>query len=92
MSPLGCSELTIIRKRLYRIYYTVFDDNTHRRIVEELEKRYGKVVEHKSIVHPEFRYLEIFNETPGLEEEIASVVKALAGVMGVKVDWIEIKK
>lgn len=91
-SLLGCRALTIIRKRLYRIYYTVFDDKTHRRIVEELEKRYGKVVEHKSIVHPEFHYLELFNETPGLEDEIASTVKAIAGVMGVKVDWIEIKK
>lgn len=84
--------MAIIRKRLYRVYYTVFDDQVHRKIVEELEKRFGKVVEHKSIVHPEFRYLELFNETPGLEEEIAATVKAIAGVMGVKVDWIEIKK
>ncbi|GAB6147850.1 hypothetical protein JCM10135_03910 [Stetteria hydrogenophila] len=85
--------MAIVRKRLYRIYYTLFDDDKHKLIVAELKKRYGRVVDHKSIVHPEFHYVELFNETPGLEEEIASLIKSkAANAMGVKVDWIEIRK
>ena len=84
--------MTIIRKRLYRVYYNTFDDDAHRRVVEELRKRFGEVVEHESRVHPEFRFVEILNTTPGLEDEIAETVKGVAGVMHVKVDWIEIRK
>lgn len=84
--------MSVVRKRLYRIYYTTFDDDAHRRIVEELERRYGKVIEHKSIVHPEFRYIELLNETPGREGEIAAIIKSAPGVVGVKVDWIEVKR
>ncbi|MCE4602121.1 MAG: hypothetical protein F7C08_01995 [Desulfurococcales archaeon] len=76
-------------KRLYRVYYTTYSDDVHRRIINEIESRYGfKVVEHPSRVHPEFRFIEIYTEREGMEEELVSLVKNIAGTMYVRVDWI----
>ena len=84
--------MTVIRKRIYRVYYNVYDDEAHSRAVEELRRRFGRVVDHPSRVHPEFRFVEILVETPGLEEEIARIIRDSARAEGVKVDWIEIRK
>ena len=76
-------------KRLYRVYYTTYSDDVHKRIIEEIERRYGfKVVEHPSRVHPEFRFIEVYTEREGMEEELAGLVKNIAGTMYVRVDWI----
>ncbi len=78
-------------RRLYRVYYTVFDDGAHENVVKAL-REYGEVVYHPSRVHPEFRFVEVITDRPGLEDEIAETVKSTAGVMHVKVDWIDTSK
>ena len=78
-------------KKLYRIYYTTYDDNIHNLVVEELRKRFSPhVLVHKSRVHPEFRFIEVLTEDEGREEEIRDIVKNLAGTMYVRVDWISL--
>ncbi len=80
-------------KRLYRVYYNTFDDSLHEKVKESLREKYkAEIVDHKSIVHPDFRYIELLLETPGLEEEIRDHVRALIGSMYVKVDWIDTSK
>lgn len=84
--------MTVIRKRLYRIYYNIYDDVAHERAIEALRERFGRVVDHKSRVHPEFRFVEVLVEEPGLEEDIARTIREACGAEDVKVDWIEIRK
>lgn len=79
-------------RKLYRVYYTTYDDGVHRRVLEELRKRYGNVVDKKSRVLQEFRFIEIYIDKEGLSDEIASVVRSVPGVTGVKVDWIDTSK
>lgn len=80
-------------KRLYRIYYNTFDEEAHARVKMELREKYGaEIVEHESRLHPDFRYIELLLETPGLEEEIRDLVRGLIGSMYVKVDWIDTTK
>ena len=77
-------------RRLYRIYYSVFDDNLHREVIRELEQRYGaKVVDHPSRVLPDFRFVELLLDKPGLEKEIEELVRSKLSVSTVKVDWID---
>jgi len=79
-------------RRLYRVYYTVYDDSLHEKILEELKKRYGRVASKPSRVLPEFRFIEIYIDKEGLSGEIASIVESFKGVSGVKVDWIDTTK
>ncbi|MEB3789624.1 MAG: hypothetical protein GSR72_07015 [Desulfurococcales archaeon] len=80
-------------KKLYRIYYNTFDADLHEKVKKLLEERYkAKIVEHKSMLHPDFRYLELYVDTPGLEEEISNLVKTILGSIHVKVDWIDTSK
>lgn len=77
-------------RRLYRIYYTVYDDNAHRRVVEELKSEFKvEVVDHPSRVLPEFRFLELLLSEPGREDDIRRVVERVIGGGSVKVDWID---
>ena len=77
-------------RRLYRIYYSVYDDNLHREVVEELKQKYGaQVVDHPSRVLPDFRFVELYLDKPGLEKEIEGLVRSKLSVGSVKVDWID---
>ncbi|MEB3788153.1 MAG: hypothetical protein GSR78_05280 [Desulfurococcales archaeon] len=77
-------------KRLYRVYYNTFDDEIHERVKREIEERIGgRVVDHPSRVHREFRFIEVYTEDKGREDEIRDLVRSLAGTMYVRVDWIE---
>ncbi len=77
-------------KKLYRIYYNTYDEDLHERVKETLRERYNaEIIEHKSRLHPDFRYIELLLEKPGLEEEISSLVKNIVGSIHVKVDWID---
>ncbi len=77
-------------KRLYRIYYSVFDPEKHKLVLRTLESQYGvKVVDHPSIVHPDFHFVELLLDKPGLTEEIQDLVRSVLGVLHVKVDWID---
>ncbi len=76
-------------KRLYRIYYNTYDDSVHSRVIEALEREFdGRVVDHPSKVVPEFRFVELLVDRPGLEERIRELVSSIAG-SNVKVDWID---
>ena len=74
-------------KRLYRIYYNTYSDEVHERVKRALSTL-GNVVDHPSRVHPEFRFVELLVEEPGLEDKIRSLA-AQAGVKNVKVDYID---
>ncbi len=74
-------------KKLYRIYYNTYSDEVHERVKQALSTL-GNVVDHPSRVHPEFRFVELLVEEPGLEEKIRSLA-AQAGVKNVKVDYID---
>ncbi len=78
-------------KKLYRVYYTTYSDDVHRRVIREIEERYGyRIVDHPSRVHPEFRFIEVYAEDEGREEELRDLVRSLVGSMYVRVDRISI--
>lgn len=77
-------------RKLYRVYYNTYSDELHKRVVEELSRRFGvRVIDYGSRVAVGFRFLEVFLEEPGLEEEIRSIVSSVVGDVRVKVDWID---
>ena len=77
-------------RKLYRVYYNTYSDELHRRVVEELSRRFGvRVIDYRSRVAVGFRFLEVFLEKPGLEEEIRSIVSSVIGDVRVKVDWVD---
>jgi hypothetical protein len=77
-------------RKLYRVYYNTYSDELHRRVVEELSRRFGvRVIDYGSRVAVGFRFLEVFLEKPGLEEEIRSIVSSVIGDVRVKVDWVD---
>jgi len=77
-------------RKLYRVYYNTYSDELHRRVVEELSRRFGvRVIDYGSRVAVGFRFLEVFLEEPGVEEEIRSIVSSIIGDVRVKVDWID---
>ena len=79
-----------VHKRLYRIYYTEFDDGTHLRVLSALKEKYGvDPRDIKSIVAPEFRFVELPIERPGLEAELADLVRSITRSSYIKVDWID---
>jgi hypothetical protein len=77
-------------RKLYRVYYNTYSDELHRRVVEELSRRFGvRVIDRSSRVAVGFRFLEVFLDKPGFEEEIRSIVSSVIGDVRVKVDWID---
>lgn len=77
-------------KKLYRVYYNAYKDEDHKRVIEALRERLGaEIIDHPSRVVPEFRFIEVLLEEPGLEEEIRAIVSSLLGSERVKVDWID---
>lgn len=83
-------EVKGVHKKLYRIYYTTYDDNAHARVLELLKSRYGVTPrEEKSVVVPEFRFIELPIEQDGLSEEIKALVSEVVRSQYVKVDRID---
>jgi hypothetical protein len=79
-----------LHKRLYRIYYTTYDENLHRKVLEALTSRFNVTPrEIKSTVLPEFRFLELPLEKEGLEAELRQLVAEIVKSQYVKVDWID---
>jgi len=74
-------------KKLYRIYYNTYSDEVHESVKEALSSL-GEIVDHPSRVHPEFRFIELLVEEPGLEEKIRELA-AKAGVERLKIDYID---
>ncbi len=82
--------------KAYRVYYTTFDEELHKRIKEKLVKELGlEPIEHKSFIN-EFRFLEFRFEKknelkPGLEERIKEIVREVLGEDSyVRVDYINV--
>ena len=68
----------------------MFDDETHKKVLGELKSRYGvEVIDHPSVVNPEFRYVELLLPEPGRESDIRNIVSSIIGSSRVKVDWID---
>jgi len=80
----------ITMRRLYRIYYNIFDDKIHNEILKEIRESFNaEVIDHPSKVHSDFRFIEVFLDEPGHEDELAGIVKVKAETLHVKVDWID---
>ncbi len=79
-----------LHKRLYRIYYTAYDEDAHRRVIELLSSKYGVTPkEIRSSVAPEYRFIELPLDKDGLVDEIKSLVSDIVKSQYVKVDWID---
>lgn len=79
-------------KRLYRIYYNTYSDDKHRMVIEELKKRFScEVIDVKSTVLPEFRFLEVIYEADNKSREIEEIVRRIVGTRWVRVDRIKIE-
>lgn len=77
-------------RKLYRVYYTTFNDELHKRVVEELSRRFGvRVIDYTSRVAPGFRFVELLLQEPGREYEIKSIITSILGDVRVKVDWVD---
>ncbi|OYT59489.1 MAG: hypothetical protein B6U75_03695 [Desulfurococcales archaeon ex4484_217_1] len=75
--------------KVLRLYFTVFDEKAFNEVKEYLEKSFGRrnVIVHKSIVVPEFRYLEILNFDKDPEAVKKSIEENFK--LKVKVDVVE---
>ena len=65
--------------RVLRIYFTEFDNEKYGRVVNKLKSLGFKVVEHKSMLVPEFRYLEIMDfqgDPDTVRREIVPLIEA----------------
>jgi len=82
-------EASAVHKKLYRIYYASYDDKAHEEAKKVLKEKYGvEPKDIKSLVLPEFRFLELPLEKGGLEKEISDLVSSIVKSQYVKVDWI----
>ncbi len=74
--------------RIYRIYFTTYDDEEYREIINFLRNKFSSVKEIKSEVVPEFRFVEIRNikvDPKNLETELSKRFR-----LKFKVDEVEI--
>jgi hypothetical protein len=77
-------------KKLYRIYYTAFDDKINEIVVNELKEKYKTNINIiKSILVPEFRALELNLNKEGFSNEIKELVSSLTNSKYVRVDFID---
>ncbi|MCE4623603.1 MAG: hypothetical protein F7B11_02510 [Caldisphaeraceae archaeon] len=80
----------MLHRRLYRIYYTVYDDKVNEIVISSLEKKYGsKVNVINSRLVPEFRALELYLDKKGLSDEIKELVSSIINSKYVRVDYID---
>ncbi|MEB3692536.1 MAG: hypothetical protein G5Z42_06000 [Caldisphaeraceae archaeon] len=80
----------MLHRRLYRIYYTVYDDKVNEIVISSLEKKYGsKVNVINSKLVPEFRALELYLDKKGLSDEIKELVSSIINSKYVRVDYID---
>lgn len=72
-----------------RIYFTLFDDEKYRRVLEEVRvvAGEGRVVEHPSRVVPEFRYIEVRGVDKGFVEKLEEILRRHLSKF--KVDYLE---
>ncbi|MCE4608083.1 MAG: hypothetical protein F7B61_03890 [Caldisphaeraceae archaeon] len=80
----------MLHRRLYRIYYTVYDDKVNELVISSLEEKYGsKVSVISSKLVPEFRALELYLDKKGLSNEIKELVSSIINSKYVRVDYID---
>ncbi len=76
-----------------RIYYTTFDEEKHKAIIEKLKKTIGiEPIEHFSSIK-EFRYLElkINNEDDSLKDIVKEEIKKILGEEAyIRIDYINV--
>ncbi|AFZ70456.1 hypothetical protein Calag_0711 [Caldisphaera lagunensis DSM 15908] len=82
-----------MHKKLYRIYFTEFDEENFRKIINALEEKYSSQINViKSNVIDEFRALELYFEKEGYSDEIKNLISSLTGTQYVRVDYIDTTK
>ncbi len=80
-------------KKLYRIYFTEFDDENFEKVINVLKEKYSSQVNIiKSNVVNEFRALELYLEKEGYSEEIKNLISTLTNSQYVRVDYIDTAK
>ncbi|MFP3230581.1 MAG: hypothetical protein RXS19_05090 [Caldisphaera sp.] len=77
-------------KKLYRIYFTEFNDENFKKVVDILKEKYNSQVNvMKSNVIDEFRAIELYLDNDSYLNEIKSLVISLTGSQYVRVDFID---
>ena len=77
-------------KKLYRIYFTEFNDENFKKVVDILKEKYNSQVNiMKSNVIDEFRAIEIYLDNDSYLNEIKGLVTSLTGSQYVRVDFID---
>lgn len=77
-------------KKLYRIYFTEFNDENFKKVVDILKEKYNSQVNvMKSNVIDEFRAIELYLDNDSYLNEIKSLVTSLTGSQYVRVDFID---
>jgi len=77
-------------KKLYRIYFTEFNDENFKKVVDILKEKYNSQVNvMKSNVIDEFRAIELYFDNDSYLNEIKSLVTSLTGSQYVRVDFID---
>lgn len=85
--------LDLQHKKLYRIYFTEFNDNTFNNVVNALKQKYNSEVNIiKSNLIEEFKAIELYFEEEGHSDEIKSLVNSITGSQYVRVDYIDTTK
>ncbi|MGC9071110.1 MAG: hypothetical protein ACP5HK_00205 [Acidilobus sp.] len=86
----SAKEVKDLHKRLYRIYYTTYDDGLNQKVLELLEAKYGvKPRYFRSTLVPEFRFVELPLDREGIVDEIKQLVANAVRSQYVRVDWID---
>ncbi len=72
-----------------RIYFTSFDDEKYRQVLDEIRTAAGeeRVVEHPSRVVSEFRYVEVKDVDKGFVEKLEEILRKHLSKF--KVDYLE---
>ncbi|MGC8573040.1 MAG: hypothetical protein ACP5L0_03430 [Caldisphaera sp.] len=77
-------------KKLYRIYFTEFNDENFENIVKILKDKYNSQVNViKSNVIDEFRAIELYLDSDSYLGEIKNLITSLTGSQYVRVDFID---
>ena len=63
-----------MRKKLYRVYLTIFDPNEFEKLVKTLRSKFSRIEVHQSKLVPEFKFIEIYEERSGLEDLIKRTI------------------
>ena len=78
--------------KVLRIYFTEFNEDKYVELVNKLKTMGFNVIEHKSSVVPEFRYIELTDFTDDVEKVRKEVESIIKDQEFIKLDLIDVAK